>query len=352
MTVTEHRSRSMASAVQVILVDPAHGAHDYAVRRLQELESRWSRFLPESDVSRLNASPEALIIVSPDTVRLVAAMRNAWQITYHRYDPAMLSEIRALGYTRSIAAPSVNENRKISQGQDLDGTSASPATHASPASAGRATRRLSCGGSIEDVTIDLATSTVRLPAGVGLDPGGIGKGLAADLIVTELLERGTGGALVSIGGDLAAAGTAPSSFDGPAPAAGAEHDIGHPSGVWHVAIEHPLDPSRELMRLALASGGIATSSTQSRTWIQDGAHRHHVIDPATGDCATTDLAAVTVIARAGWEAEIHATAALLCGSARALDYLNDHDLSGVVMSLDGSVAMSPDLERNTTCISA
>ena len=166
-----------------------------------------------------------------------------------------------------------------------------------------------------------------VPAGVGLDAGGIGKGLAADMVVTELLSGGTGGALVSVGGDLAAAGTPPAA-DG-----------------WYVAVEDPFDASRELMTLALDAGGIATSSTHSRPWIQDGRRRHHVIDPITRTCAQTDLAAVTVIASAGWEAEVHATAALLCGAERALDYLDSHELDGIVTTLDGVTSMTSALER-------
>ena len=65
------------------------------------------------------------------------------------------------------------------------------------------------------------------------------------MVVTELLSAGTGGALVSVGGDLAAAGTPPGAG-------------------WHVAVEHPLDASRDLMTLVLGAGGIATSSTLSR----------------------------------------------------------------------------------------
>jgi thiamine biosynthesis lipoprotein len=176
------------------------------------------------------------------------------------------------------------------------------------------------------VHIDAATSAVVVPAGVGLDPGGIGKGFAADLVVTELVERGTGGALVSVGGDLAASGAPPT-------AAG-----------WIVAVEHPLDSSRELTRLMLVAGGVATSSTLSRAWVQNGSRRHHVLDPDTQTCASTDLAAVTVIARAGWEAEVHATAALLSGAERALGYLTRHQLDGIVTTIEGSTSMSPALE--------
>ncbi len=289
----------MASDAHVILVDPAQGAEDHARRRLEELERRWSRFLPGSEISRLNSAPGAFMIVSPDTVGLLATMKHAWRVSDGRYDPTMLSAINAMGYSTSI-----------------DG---------SGKTSGRTGSRVR-GSTIADVTIDPATSAVVVPAGIGLDPGGIGKGFAADLVVTELLDKGTGGALVCVGGDLAAAGTPPTAEG------------------WHVAIEHPFDCSRDLMTLALDVGGVATSSTQSRTWVRDGSHRHHVIDPVTQACATTDLAAVTVIARAGWEAEVHATAALLGGAERVLDYFEKHQLAGIATTLDGSTYMSPALE--------
>jgi thiamine biosynthesis lipoprotein len=289
----------MASGAHVILVDPAPGAEDYARSRLEELERRWSRFAPDSDISRLNTAQEALVLVSADTVALVTAMKHASRATDGRYDPTMLSAINAAGYSTSI-----------------DGSNKKSLMAGSPAP----------GRTISDVVVDPERSVVIVPAGVGLDAGGIGKGLAADMVVAELLADGTRGALVGVGGDLAAAGTPPT-------AAG-----------WHVAVEHPLDSSRELVTLALDAGGVATSSTVSRVWLQAGRRRHHIIDPVTQTCATTDLAAVTVIARAGWEAEAHATAALLSGSERALEYLDNHQLDGIAMNLDGATSMSPALE--------
>jgi thiamine biosynthesis lipoprotein len=290
----------MASDAHVVLVDPAADAGRYARRRLEELERRWSRFLPASDVSRLNSTPDAFVVVSPDTVDLLATMKHAWSLSGGRYDPTLLAAINAAGYSTS------------SDGSGRRSSSAGPST---------------LGGTIADVGLHPEASAVVVPAGVGIDPGGIGKGLAADLVVTELLERGTAGALVGVGGDLAAAGTPPT-------AAG-----------WHVAVEDPFDASRELLTVAIDGGGVATSSTLSRAWVQDGDRRHHVIDPRSGECATTDLSAVTVFARAGWEAEVHATAALLSGADKALAYLERHDLDGIMTTLGGTTTATPALHR-------
>ena len=85
---------------------------------------------------------------------------------------------------------------------------------------------------------------------------------------------------------------------------------------WLVTVEQPDPADGVLCTLAISGGGVATSSTRSRRWVLDGVERHHQIDPRTGRPSTTDLAAVTVIARAGWLAEVHATAALAARQRR------------------------------------
>src|SRR5690606_11351981 len=90
------------------------------------------------------------------------------------------------------------------------------------------------------VEVDEVSGLVTVPAGTTIDPGGIGKGLAADLCVAAALEAGAAGALVGIGGDVSAGGAPPA---------------GHG---WPVSVPHPLPPARELLRLELPWGGIAT----------------------------------------------------------------------------------------------
>jgi thiamine biosynthesis lipoprotein len=181
-----------------------------------------------------------------------------------------------------------------------------------------------CLASLHDLHLDPVANTVRVPPGLVIDPGGIGKGLAADLAVDRLLDEGVDGAMVEIGGDLATAGT-------PVDPAG-----------WRVDVEHPDPDDGLLCRLAISGGGVATSSVSSRRWTRDGVERHHQIDPRTTTCSTTDLTAVTVIAPAGWLSEVHATAALSAGSAHVVAYLDGHGLSGI------AVATTPTGERTWT----
>jgi thiamine biosynthesis lipoprotein len=182
------------------------------------------------------------------------------------------------------------------------------------------------GPTMDDIVIDPSQSTITLPPGLVIDPGGIGKGLAADLAVRHLLDLGAEGALVGIGGDMAMAGAPPHDADG-----------------WTVAVEHPEPAHGSLCTLMVGSGGVATSSTRSRRWIHDGTQRHHQIDPRRAEQSSTDLASVTVIGRAGWVAEVHATSALLAGAHDVLEYLDKHELSGIAVARDGRVLATADL---------
>jgi thiamine biosynthesis lipoprotein len=298
MAVTEHRFRVMASDAHLIAVDAPPGALTDARRALELIEQRWSRFLPDSDISRINLADGRPVVVDPLTLTLIATMAEAWSATQGRYDPTVLPILVADGYRSSIVQPSR--------------VTILPATtqHA---------------GGVAAVLIDAERWTVTAPTGVALDPGAIGKGLAADLVVAQLLAAGAGGALVDVGGDLACAGTPPL-----------------PDG-WPVAVESMDDPGADLVTFTVSGGGVATSSTRSRRWIHDGAVRHHVIDPASGAMSDTDLDAVTVIARSGWLAEAHATGAILAGSVGVLGYLATHDLSGLAVTSTGGLLATPDL---------
>jgi thiamine biosynthesis lipoprotein len=294
----------MASGVHIVIVGGSrHSGHETlagdARAYLEHLEQRWSRFLPDSDVSRINNSNGRSVEVHADTITLFDAMVDAWHRTGGGFDPTVLPVLIANGYGTSI---------------DDSGRS----TTLPPIA-------LRVGG-VEDIVIDHERRTIIAPPDVVVDPGGIGKGLAADLAATRLVERGAAGALVTIGGDLAMVGTPP-----------------EPTG-WLVTVERADPGAGDLCTLVVDHGGVATSSTRSRRWLVDGQSRHHVIDPISAAQATTDLLAVTVIARTGWLAEVHATEALLAGSAHVIEVLDSHELSGIALRVDGPPLTTTDLD--------
>jgi thiamine biosynthesis lipoprotein len=293
MAVDEATFRSMASDVQVVVVDGPPQACAAAQRALGQLERCWSRFSESSDISRLNHHTGRSVCVDPSTLTLVEVLIDAWRITDMRFDPTTLPALVEAGYVASIEDPAA---RTVIPFADADlGPGPSPAR----------------------IEVDRASQSITLPVGMALDAGGIGKGLAADLVVAELLSRGAGGVLVSIGGDLAAAGTAPN-LDG-----------------WQLDIEDPMNPPVTIARLAFSEGGVATSSTLSRRWDNAGTQQHHVIDPSTGAPSATDLGAVTVFASSGWQAEAHATALLLGGSKGFEAFAHERQIEAIATTMKG-----------------
>jgi len=292
--VLRHRFDVMGSTAEVTLVGGAPKAMSAAVARLHELDRRWSRFRPDSEISRLNADAGRPVPVSPETVLLVDLAQQGWRRTDGRYDPTLLAAVRRAGYTddfarlRAVATPLPDA-----------------AVH-DPRTCGR-------------IIIDEVAGTIALPDGGGFDPGGIGKGLAADLVSADVAARGIPGGCVNIGGDLRAWGRGPR------------------DDRWRVAAAD--------RTVAVTDAGVATSGTERRTWVVAGRRMHHLIDPTTLDPADTGATAVTVIASAAWQAEVYALAALLSGPVRACADLRRWGVDGLVVDDRGRVRTSRRLRR-------
>jgi thiamine biosynthesis lipoprotein len=150
------------------------------------------------------------------------------------------------------------------------------------------------------------------------------------MVAESLLSEGAARAMVNLGGDLRAAGS--------------------PDGKpWKVGIDNPFDPSGpSALQLALADRGLATTTSLVRRWSQGGEERHHLIDPRTGRPSEGRLAAVTVIAARGWQAEVLAKAAFLSPPDRALELLAGNDATGLLFDLGGRIHLAPGVEPYLT----
>lgn len=294
---TEHRFRAMGTDVHVVVQGPS-GLLDLAQREVERLERRWSRFRPDSELSRVNAAAGTWVPVSPETALLVARALEAWSITGGRFDPTVLGDVVRAGYDRSYD-------------QLVDRAEA-------PTSA----LRRGAG----DVAVDRDDPAIRVPVGVGLDPGGIGKGLAADLVAERLEAEGAAGALVNVGGDLRASGCGPDGDD------------------WTVAID-PAATGLPVATVALAQGGLATSTVLRRRWWAGGRPRHHLIDPATGEPADRGVVAASVLAAAGWQAEVLAKVAIVAGVADATTLLEELGADAVFVDEVGTTHLTRGLGR-------
>ena len=191
------RVPAMGTKVELLAVAAPRGALTAARGRLADLEARWSRFRPDSEISTLNRAAGRPVAVSPETLTLLALAVLGWQATSGRFDPTVLDALEAAGYDRSL------EQLPADRG-GMDGSRPTPGP--TPGLAG--------------IRLDTNAGTVTLPAGIRLDLGGIAKGYAADLLCADLRAGGATGVCVNVGGDLRVSGTAPG------------------GGPWAIAVPH------------------------------------------------------------------------------------------------------------------
>ena len=305
-TVQQSTFPVMGTEAQLLTVGAADsGALDRARLLLASLEARWTRFRPDSELSRLNAAQGRPMSLPDDTFALVEAAVAAWRLTGGRFDPTVLPALAAAGYDRSFELVA----RDGPAGDD-----------------GTASAVPGCVG----IALERHTHLVRLPPGVALDLGGIAKGHAADRAVAALLADGAVGALVNLGGDVRVAGVAP---DGDA---------------WTVAVDDPHRPGRDLGVLRLADGAVATSSRTRRRWARGGRMFHHLIDPATAAPASRGVDAAVVVAGHALWAEVLAKAALIAGPDDGAALIGRFGATGLLIRDGGEVAYLPGVEEYLT----
>jgi thiamine biosynthesis lipoprotein len=287
--------RALGTSVHVLITDESRAGK---VRRavvavLDEVDASYSRFR-DSELTRLNARPRQDVRVGPLLAHAIERALGAARATDGAVDPTVGTALRAIGYGDDFA--------RIA----LDGA---PLTvRLEPIPGWRA------------VHFDRTSRIVRLPAGVELDLGSTGKALAADLAAQAA--RGAiegGGVLVSLGGDIAMAGTAP-------------------AGGWRILAAEDSDapPDGEGEVIALHGGALATSSTVVRRWTRGGIGFHHLIDPATGLPAASPWRTASVAASTCVEANTAATAAIVKGVA-GLDWLAVRRLPARLVSTSGAI---------------
>jgi FAD:protein FMN transferase len=252
-----------------------------------------SRFREDSEVSRLNASAGVAVTASSLLLEAIEVALRAARITDGLVDPTVGGAMRVLGYDRDFAQVDKSAGPlRVSVGRV-------PGWHL--------------------IAIDRGRRSVRIPAGVELDLGATAKALCADRAAAAAFSATGSGVLVSLGGDVATAGPAP-------------------EGGWTILVtdDHAAPPDAPGQRVAIFSGGLATSGTMARRWARGGRQLHHLVDPATGMPADEVWRTVSVTAGTCVEANTASTASIILGAA-APEWLTDRQLPARLVALDGTV---------------
>lgn len=270
-------------------------AADLARERLLDAHRRLSRFSDESELTRLNRDPRGEVPATPLLRTLAGAVATAGSHSDGLVDATLLGEIERAGYRQSLGG-----HRPLALAEALSSRIAREPAQPHPSRRWRS------------VGVDETAGTIIRPPGLGIDSGGIAKGLLADLVAAELAEHPT--YAVDCCGDIRIGGSS-----------GQERTV---------RIDNPFGGA-PIDELRLREGAVATSGISRRCWVgADGRAAHHVLDPSSGQPAFTGVVQVTALAPSALLAEVYAKAALLSGPERAPERLPH---GGVVVRDGGEV---------------
>ncbi len=282
-------------AMDTYMTFAAYGAEaDKALQAAEEeihkLEGEWSVTDENSEIYKINHSQGEPVTLSQDTARILDFTLEMARQTGGALDPTIYPIMTAWGFT-------TDENRIPSREEIA---------------------ALLKNVGYEQVVLN--GNQIRLPAGVELDLGAVGKGYAGDLAAEILKDQGITSALLDIGGTIQAIGSRPDGTD------------------WRLGIRNPFGEG-QVGVLSVSDRAVVTSGDYERYFVgDDGQVYGHIIDPSTGYPADTGLASVTIIAEEGKVGDALSTAMFVKGPDQAEEYWRNHrDFDMLMITGDGQI---------------
>ncbi len=266
--------------------EKVHKAMSSAFKAIDELEQKTSRFLPESDPSKIEKLKlNKIIKVSPWSWRCFKIADEINRKTFGFYDitAGPLVDIWGFGKNKKQEIP---DDKKINSALEIVGW------------------KKVC--LLEDFK---AVSSVV--AGVQIDLSSVAKGLAADEAVKTLLEKGFTNVLVNAGGEIRVS------------SAGEK--------VWRVGIQVPDENffanGEKYLKdkvVELKNSAVATSGSYLNYFKRGTNNYSHIINPKTGRPAQTETVSVTVFAKKCAVADAWATGLFLLPAREAIKLANQN----------------------------
>ena len=263
---------------------------------IDDVESRFTIYRDDSEVSRLNASAhDGPVSVSPELFDLVERGVRLGEQTGGAFDIASGALSIAWGFIRGPKR--VPEAAELADARERSGR--------------------------HRLRLDPDLRTIRFDRpGVVLNFGAIGKGHALDRVSKVIQDYWFPTSALVHGGQssLFAVGSPPD----------------HLGGRWQIRVTNPFDPSQAVGTIHLRNRGLATSGAAIQWFEADGRFFSHIIDPRTGEPISDDApASVTVLAPTAAEADALSTAFSILGPDSSAEFLQERPDVGALFVLPG-----------------
>ncbi|MDR7211879.1 FAD:protein FMN transferase [Flavobacterium piscis] len=150
---------------------------------------------------------------------------------------------------------------------------------------------------------------IKAKPGIKIDFNAIAQGYSVDILANYLENKGINNYLVELGGELKAKGKK-------------ENEN------WKVGIDKPDEKATSQRKLEavinLNNKALATSGNYRKFYEENGQKFSHIINPKTGYPAKQNLLSATVIADDGITADAYATAFMVMGLKKSIQFLEDN----------------------------
>ncbi len=256
---------------------------------IKRIEQLYSRFLVNSQLSKLNQNLNVWLDVSPEFAFLLSKAQEFNKKTNGNFDITLKSTLDDLGYDRKYSF-----KQKQPSAENI---------FASPLS------------SAEAIKIDSKNCRVLLAKEI--DFGGFGKGFALDQVLHLLVKNGVDHFYLDAGGDIFA-------------------KKGKQGDAWEILLEHPDDSSFAIGKISIDNCAIAGSASNRRKWA-DGLH--HLINAKTG-LPAKGVKAIFVTAKTGIEADAYATALFTAGFQNGISLSKQLPVEVLIVSSENKMFKS------------
>lgn len=254
-------------------------------------EAKYSRFLPSSLVSQINAAAgKDWVSLDPEAERIFALCDQLFFLTRGILEPTALPLVRLWDWKTGRVA----SDAEVAAALALVGWR----------------------------KVERAPGRIRLPKpGMAMDLGGMGKEYAVDQVIALLAQLGVTSALVDFGADVRVAGPPP---DGRA--------------AWYIGLEDPHHPGQAWTGVAVRNAAVASSGDYVRKFEIGGRRYGHILDPRTGRPVANGVRAVSVIAPSCTQAGMLSTAVCVLGAVEGLSLLESSmGISGAIVTETGTI---------------
>ena len=290
-------------ALNTIITFTVYGDNKEALNKakaeINRLEAILSVTDKNSDIYKLNSSPDTFVNVNEETFNLIKTSLQVSANTQGIFDITIYPAVKLWGFTTSeYKVPTDSELSEAQKQIDY-----------------------------KKIQLDETTQSVKIPKGTELDLGGIAKGYVADKAAEVLINEGVDSALLNFGGNIRLIGSKPDGSD------------------FKIGIKAPFSEGY----FAILKAQDITASTAGgyeRYFESEGKRYHHILNPFTASPAESDIISATVVGKKGEICDALSTSVFINGSGKLSELVEGYPDYGFIALTDTSVYISESLSEN------